>query len=508
LFPRPRPEAARAPRGPFGRLAARLLLSHATLAGALFLALGITVAALVRMTSLVGDIREIELKGVESDQELHRAAWAIEVAARHGASACDQGDSSALVGARLRGAKGSLDTLLARSSGGDARRMHTAAHRYAELARRASGPDACEVLRSAAHQRERLLLDEELTEAWIERIVQLNRLIEAKDDEARRIGNDATRAATAVAVLFWAAGLGVTVWMARGVTAPLGRLAGAARRMGEGDFAPIPAERGAAEVVDLARELERMRARLAELEVLKQGFVASVSHELRSPLASLREALGLMADGTAGPMTPQQHRVIGAAQRACERQIRTITALLDLSRLRSGRPVVLQGGCDIDRIVNVALDDEREAAAARDVTCLFEAEGAAPVAVMDGALTERACANLVRNAVSVTPAGKTVRVRRTTTAVGPSGRAGRWARVEIADEGPGVPEAIQRSLFDAFVAHDVRGPRARGGVGLGLALAREAMRAQGGEVELAQSSERGATFVMWVDLAQRQGGEG
>src|SRR5690349_20747858 len=79
-----------------------------------------------------------------------------------------------------------------------------------------------------------------------------------------------------------------------------------------------------------------MRADLAELDALKQGFLASVSHEMRTPLGKIREALSLLADGTAGTLADRQRSVVDIARRACETEIRLVTTLLDLSRLRAG----------------------------------------------------------------------------------------------------------------------------------------------------------------------------
>ena len=95
-------------------------------------------------------------------------------------------------------------------------------------------------------------------------------------------------------------------------------------------------------------------------------------------------------------------------------------------------------------------------------------------------------------------------VTRALAAAGPAGEVGPWVRVSVRDEGPGVSAEARAKLFQAFASRPVPGGGARDGVGLGLALAREVMRAHGGDVTLADIPPPGATFILWLPLdAQR-----
>jgi two-component system sensor histidine kinase GlrK len=339
-------------------------------------------------------------------------------------------------------------------------------------------------------------LDEQLTDAWVASTAELHEAVERKEEEARRVGGAALSVGLATAFAALVLGVLVARRLSRLVTEPLGDLARVAHRVGEGDFRPAASVQGPLEVETLGAELDRMRARLAELDALKQGFLATVSHELRTPLSKLREALALLGDGVAGPLTDKQRRLVEIARIACEREIRTVNTLLDLSRLRAGSSLKFQSGASIDEAIREAVAEHADEAREAGISLEVELQGEAPRSILDAAMVERAVANLVRNAVGVSVRGQRVQVRRELWA----GRA----VVTVKDEGPGVAPEIRRTVFDAFVTHAVANSPKGVGVGLGLALAREVARAHGGDLELVEDGAPGATFQLTVPLVQER----
>ena len=231
---------------------------------------------------------------------------------------------------------------------------------------------------------------------------------------------------------------------------------------------------------------------------MKHAFLASVSHELRSPLGRLREALALLADGTVGALEPKQQRVLSLARRACEQEVRIVDALLDMSRISTGLPVQREGGCDLEKVVVAAIEAEAEVATERGVVIEREIKTSPPTLRLDSALVERAIANLIRNAVSVSPKSKSVRVVVDVVSAGEQ----RHARVDVIDEGPGVTDAVAARIFQPFNAGQVQDRP--GGIGLGLALAREVARAHGGDLTLSRS-EGLTMFRLDLPLARATG---
>ena len=475
---------------------------HAAPSLVLTLALAFILVALVRLTVMLGHLKEQELGALETDSELHRAGWAADVAMRHGREWCG-GDVSNDDVARIRSVigrdLGEIRAVLARhpEASPDIRRV---ALQYGVLSERVLAGDVCDNLRSAALNQERARLDEELTNRWVDRLAELSRGLQQKDGEARALGKLASVGGIALAVVAFGIASVLAHRLAREVSRPLGELSELARRIGGGDLHGRIDVTGPAEVTALARELENMRARLAEIETLKQGFLASISHELRTPLTKIREALALLADGVTGPLSDQQARVVQIARVACEREIRMVCTLLDLSRLRSGAPLRRRAGVSVDAVVRSAVSDEADDARTRKVSIDLALSGEAPSARLDADLLERAIANLVRNAASVSKAGQRVQVRRDVLDAGPLGQAGRWARVAVQDAGPGVPEELRDTLFDAFVTRAVPRSPKMVGVGLGLSLAREVACAHGGDLTLHESGPTGATFHLWLPL--------
>ncbi len=482
------------------RLVTRLIFSHVTLAGVLVAALVVMLATLVDISRQVREVRERDLATIDEEEELHRAAWAIEVAARHGNDACESGVAEEVVEATFTAPRAALEEKIRTKGDAASRLMREAALRYLKLTEDVMSGDTCSKLRAPTSRRERLRLDETMTDSWIARLYELHRTLEKKEDAIVGSGRRAILLGSILAALAIAAAWLVATRIARGVTEPLAGLALAAKRVGKGDFSPIPEHGGPREVLDLHRDLDLMREHLAELDALKQSFLASVSHELRTPLGKIREALALLADGTAGVLADRQRAVVDIARRSTEVEIRLVSTLLDLSRLRAGTLLHADGNQRFDDALREALNAERAEALGRGVTIELTAEGQATPAHLDGPLVERAIANLIRNAVSVSTEGATVEVTRELSSRGPSGEAGSWACVRVRDHGPGVPDEIRETIFEPFATKEVPGRRGGVGIGLGLALAREVVRAHGGDVRLVDPNPGHTTFELWIPL--------
>lgn len=486
------------------RLVQRLLISHALLTVVLLGAAAFAVVALVRMTRLLTEIREEHLGKVQEEEAVHQAAWGIEVAARHSILACERDPTvGPEVAMSMQAPLQRLEALLARYGEAIQPSIRSTAESYRTYARYVIEENTCARLFDPAMREKRLIWDENLTDAWIAVVHSLHEVVRQREAEAYAIGATAISVGLVFGVLAVLAAWGVARWMARGVTRPLELLSTQAQQVGQGNFNPIAPVGGPLEVQELASELERTRARLAEIDQLKDSFVASVSHDLRTPLTRLRTALGLMADGTTGPLNDQQRRVVELARSACEREIRLVSALLDMSRVKSGKALRREAGCLLDDVLLRAMEDMRGEADAAGVELELKTEGPLSPASLDGALIERAVANLLGNAIRVSSRGQKVRMVRTVTREGPPEHASSsssWARVVVRDEGPGVRPEDRDRLFERFFTSPVGNNATTPGIGLGLPLAREMMRMHGGEVALLDEPGPGAAFAVWIPL--------
>ncbi len=473
------------------RLSKRLGFTHGALVALLVLLLVVTLQGLLRMLGVMTGLAEERLSTLDAEEEIHRSSWNIEVSLRHARLRCADGASDAVARERISSARAAFESVIARQARATPAHLGDAARRYGVLADDVlASPQTCVFLAQDSTEERRMKLDEEMTDAWIERLHELHADMEVKETSARMIGNRTAMSGLIVALLGAVSAVYIARITARSVTRPIARLGEDATRLGDGDFAPIVAVEGPPEVEELRANLERTREKLLGLDRLKRAFLAGVSHELRSPLGRLREALALLADGTVGALTAKQDRVLKLARRACEQEVRIVEALLDMSRVSTGLPMHREAGCDLGRVVEAAVEAERETAAERDVTIALSRVTQPPTLRLDSALVERAVANLVRNAASVSQRGSTVRVA-IDTVVRDDGR--RYARVDVIDDGPGVAAEVAKRIFQPFNASHV-GDRPAG-IGIGLSLARDVAQAHGGDLVLA-AGEAATTFRM------------
>ena len=266
--------------------------------------------------------------------------------------------------------------------------------------------------------------------------------------------------------------IGVVGWgLARSIARPVGAVGHAARLMAEGDLtARVPARfsRGADEVGDLARDFDRMAARIEALVAQERGVLQDVSHELRSPLARLH----LLIDLARGAPPEEAEAHFARAEHEISRLDRLIGDALALSRLESDLPGAERESVNLGELVEAQVEDFQLEADARRIR--LEAESAFGVMVSGSALLlGRALDNLLSNAIKFSPDEGQVRVSLRTT--------GAYAELAVRDWGPGVPADELPTLFRPFF-RGTNAARAEGH-GLGLAIVDRIVRAHKGSVE-------------------------
>jgi two-component system sensor histidine kinase GlrK len=480
-----------------------LTVSHGALVAVIVLLLLGTLQGTLRMLAQVSEIRDQHLSRLDSEEDLHRSAWAVEIALRYGRETCAEPGGEATIRAALERARRDLGAHLQATGVDVSPELRAGVQAYLALSDQALSESTCAFLDRPASDALRTKLDEDLTNVWIRRLHHIHGEIKAREAGMRDIGVMTVAFGVGVAALAALASTVIARSTARRVTEPVARLARAATRLGEGDFSPIPEEQEPAEVGELWSDLDRLRQRLLESDRVKSAFLASVSHELRTPLGRLREALALLTDGTCGPLNERQARVGNIASRSCEREVRLVNALLDLSRLHAGEPLKRRAGCDVDKIIADAIEDERADAEEHKVTVALETRGAAPTVELDPTLLERALANLVRNAVSVSPPGGVVRVERAIEG-DPTDR--RTIVIDVSDAGPGLPPSVRNGMFRAFGAAPIPGSSRAPGIGIGLSLVRDVARAHGGDLKVIRSEPGGTTLRVEIPAQRHEGG--
>lgn len=475
-----------------------LAFSHSIPVAIVTIALAVTVASLARMIDVLEGIRSREIEALHQESSLHRAVWHLDVAMRKAERLCRSSDGTEAA-ERIVSASTEQLSLVLREAPSQTLPMHGLAVGWLHAAERALSLDLCRGLSDLENHEQRVELDVRTTDLFTDRLIVLHASLEEQEELARSIGSRAVLVGIVLSLGSFGVAMLLAAWLARSVNVPLADLARTAREVGRGEFRDHGKVLGPAEVMDLAEEIRHMQKRLAELDSLKQGFLASVSHEVRTPLSEMREGLAILEDGIAGDLDARQLRVVRIVRSACERQIRLVATLLDLSRLRSGSPLRFEEGVSLDALIDAAASAELRDRSLAEVRIEVDRNQEIPLLKADPVLLERAIANLFRNAIAVSPKHSVVRVQRR-----PAEREGRlFVRLTISDQGPGVPEAIRETVFNAFVTSAVpHSPKAIG-IGLGLAFAREVAVAHGGDLELDAASDSGATFLLFLPVAPR-----
>jgi len=227
--------------------------------------------------------------------------------------------------------------------------------------------------------------------------------------------------------------------------------------------------------------------RLRRFEELRNDLVSTVAHQFRTPLTSLRMAIHLCLEGIAGPVTPKQQELLYAGREECERLQGIVDELLDLARLQSGSIPLDLEVVAAQTLLEEAAKPHRADAEAKKIALEVEPVLGDARVRADPQRLRLVFQNLLENALRHTPEGGRITLRASEDAAS--------VRFEIHDTGPGVPEDAQGRIFEKFY----RGPGgAGGGAGLGLSIARDVVRAHGGEIGVDSAPGRGSRF--WFTL--------
>jgi signal transduction histidine kinase len=264
--------------------------------------------------------------------------------------------------------------------------------------------------------------------------------------------------------------------LARGMTSPLREMAQAARAMSRGDYERRVTASSRDEVGELARAFNAMAAELAEVDRMRRDLIANVSHELRTPITALRAALENMIDGVEPPDPTKLRTMLDQV----ERLGRLVTQLLDLSKLESGAVPLHRNVFTLRPLLEGAVR-EAELHAPGGVRLVVDAEASLALDA-DAERIHQVVSNLVENAVRHSPPGGVVSVS--------ARRENGHVKIEVTDDGPGVPAGEEERIFERFYRADTARTRSDGGTGLGLAIARWIVDMHGGEIKVVPGSSR------------------
>jgi len=260
-------------------------------------------------------------------------------------------------------------------------------------------------------------------------------------------------------------------WM---INRPIKQLKSSIQQLGLADLRPLPAISGPQDIVELGREIDWLRQRLQALEEQKLRFLRHVSHELKTPLASLREGVALLKDELAGSLNLRQRSIVGIMDSGSRDLQKRIEDLIRYSSMVRGAAPAPATPHALSDTLNTVLARQKLALDARriEVVTAF----AAPVLHTERGQLETILDNLLSNAVKFSPEGGRILVK----SVAVEGSVEVW----VCDQGDGIPEDERARVFEPFFQGARQPASTVRGSGLGLSIVRESLRAVGGDAEV------------------------
>ena len=283
--------------------------------------------------------------------------------------------------------------------------------------------------------------------------------------------------------------IAITIWLvalfSKKITQRLDILAENARRLVRLRQLSDPLA-GNDEIAELDRIFHDVARDLKAAEQSKQDYVSMITHDLRTPLATIQSTLSMLQDSPGDDATVERNRILSASNNI-KRMNKMLEELLEWEKLEAGMLHITPDLTDLSSIIIQAIASVKEQAEIKRVNISYE-----PRRIIVSADSERlihVSANLLANAVKFSPENSTVSV----TALEKSDRV----TVSVTDEGPGVPPEQREKIFERFQQADVT-PKQRTGSGLGLAIAKGLVKAHHGEIGVDSNNGRGSTFWFWI----------
>ena len=278
-------------------------------------------------------------------------------------------------------------------------------------------------------------------------------------------------------------------WM---INRPIKQLKTSIQQLGRADLGPLPVISGPQDIVELGREVDWLRQRLQALEEQKLRFLRHVSHELKTPLASLREGVALLGDELAGSLNARQHSIVAimdGASRDLQKRIEDLIRYSGMMRDATLPPAAPQ---ELAGVLASVLARQRLVIEARHIRIETQLDAATLHA--DYSQLETALDNLLSNAVKFSPEGGRILIK--------SGPLGDAIAVWVCDEGGGIPEAERSRVFEPFFQGARQPASTVKGSGLGLSIVRESLLAAGGTIEIVDNPPWSTCFRLTWPLPQ------
>ncbi len=246
----------------------------------------------------------------------------------------------------------------------------------------------------------------------------------------------------------------------------------------------------------MLRQLQRTNSKLKQLDEIKDEFISMASHQLRTPLTSVKGYLSMVLEGDAGKIPPMQRKLLDQSFVSSQRMVYLIADLLNLSRLKTGKFIIDPVPTNLAKVLEDEVGQLKETAASRDLKLEYKKPANFPILMLDETKLRQVMMNFMDNSIHYTPAGGHITVELKET--------DKMIEYTVHDDGIGVPKHEQHHLFTKFYRAGNAKKARPDGIGLGLFMAKKVIIAQGGSIIFKSAEGKGSTFGFAFEKAKLQ----
>ncbi len=239
-------------------------------------------------------------------------------------------------------------------------------------------------------------------------------------------------------------------------------------------------------IEDATKKLRANNAQLQRLDAAKDEFVSMASHQLRTPLTSVKGYISMVLEGDVGKITPTQRRLLGEAFTSSERMVHLINDFLNVSRIQTGKFIVDRRPVDLTKVVAQEVDSLQTTAKARSLTLTYRPPSYFPILYVDESKLRQVMMNFIDNAIYYSHENTTIMIELRVE--------GSDAVFRVRDTGIGVPKGEQAHIFTKFFRATNARKQRPDGTGVGLFLAKKIIDAHEGTITLESVEDEGSTF--------------
>lgn len=286
----------------------------------------------------------------------------------------------------------------------------------------------------------------------------------------------------------------LAILFTRLITRPVRQIEAAMKSLGEGDFdKPVTIDVSSTEMQALASQLDWLRSRILELENEKNKFLQRISHELKTPLSSVREGADLLMDGSTGVLSEEQNEVVRILHESGNELQALIENLLNFTSWQKWNTDIQLTQFDLSTLIRNVVNRHRLAIHNKSLQITTTQE---PVTITaDRERIRLALDNLFANAVKFSPREATINIT--------SEKRDDEVIISIVDEGPGIPESEREHVFTPFYQGENSRESPARGTGIGLSVVRDSVFAHNGEIRIIDNEPSGTHFSITIPQTEK-----